>query len=79
MPSGEQGVVEAYQRIIQWVHACPQFIPAAKADFARKADGWLVAYGSIHGLTVVTDEVFDPNVKEEFPYPTSVGNSAFHT
>ena len=69
MPSGEQRAVEAYQRIIHWVHAYPQFTSAAKADFARKADGWLVAYGLVHGFTVVTDEVFDPNVKRRVPIP----------
>ena len=67
--SAEDAVADAYQRVIGWVHAHPRFTLAAKRDFARKADGWLVAYGLVHRLTVVTDEVLDPNIKRRVPIP----------
>ena len=67
--SAEDAVADAYREVIGWVYAHPRFTPMAKADFARKADGWLVAYGLIHGLTVVTDEVPDPNIKRRVPIP----------
>lgn len=67
--SADSGVANAYRQVIGWVSSDTQFSPGAKADFARKADGWLVAYGLTYGLTVVTDEVLDPRIKRRVPIP----------
>ena len=52
-----------------WVQANDQFLPAAKHEFASAADGWLAAYAKVHGTVLVTNEVFDPNVKRRVPLP----------
>ena len=67
--TAESAVAEAYSRVIEWVNANSQFMPAGKADFARKADGWLVAYSMVHRITLVTEEIFDPAVKKRVPIP----------
>jgi len=69
VPTDEGSVTAAYGEVIEWVNGNSQFTPAAKAAFARKADGWVVAYGFVHGLAVVTDEVFRPDVKRRVPVP----------
>ena len=67
--SREQSVVDAYRDIVAWVYSRPQFLQGAKDDFARKADGWLVAYAKTHNLMLVTQEVFDQNIKKRVPIP----------
>ena len=67
--SREQSVVDAYGDIIAWVYSRPQFLQGAKDDFARKADGWLVAYAKTHNLMLVTQEVFDQNIRKRVPIP----------
>jgi len=52
-----------------WVQGRDQFRPEAKAEFARGADGWLIAYAGVHGLAVVTHEEFAPNVRRKVPIP----------
>ena len=67
--STEPSVADAYREVMRWVNANPQFTPAARADFARKADGWLVAYGLAHGRTLVTQEVLRPDIQRRVPIP----------
>jgi hypothetical protein len=62
-------VIDIYRQIMTWVNAQAQFLPAAKSEFARGADGWLIAYAKVHGLTVVTHEVLAPAVKRKVPIP----------
>ena len=52
-----------------WVQSNGHFQQVAKDEFARVADGWLIAYAQVHGLTVITQEVYDPNVKRKVPIP----------
>jgi hypothetical protein len=52
-----------------WVQAQNQFSPAAKADFANGADGWLVAYARAKGCVVVTQEVPAPDARRKVPIP----------
>ena len=67
--SGEQEVVQVFSDMQTWVQGNEQFSSAAKDDFARTADGWLAAYARIHNAIVVSNEVFDPNVKRRVPLP----------
>lgn len=62
-------VVRLYQDIMAWVHSQPQFLEAAKARFARGADGWLIAYAGARGATLVTHEKFESNAKRTVPMP----------
>ena len=64
-----QPVVNAYRQLMDWVQENPQFTPAARADFARGADGWLAAYAMVHGAVVVTNEVSAPDAKKKVPLP----------
>lgn len=61
-------VVE-YAAMVQWVQGNPQFLPAAKAEFASVADGWLVAYAKAYDLIVVTQEVYAATVRKRVPLP----------
>src|SRR5690242_2454194 len=66
---GRSTVIDIYRQIMTWVNAQAQFLPAAKSEFARGANGWLIAYAKVHGLTVVTHEVLAPAVKRKVPIP----------
>ncbi len=67
--TGTQPVADAYRRLIDWVHDNPQFTAAARADFARSADGWLAAYALAHDAIVVTNEVPAPQAQRRVPLP----------
>ena len=62
-------VARVFSDMQMWVESNGQFLPAAKSEFAQVADGWLAAYAKSHGCTLVTNEVFDPNVKRRVPLP----------
>jgi hypothetical protein len=65
----EGDVQESYKEIMTWVQGQNQFSDAAKADFARGADGWLVAYAKAKGCIVVTLETINPEIKRKVPIP----------
>ena len=67
--SREPLVVAEYGNVMAWVYGNAQFLGQAKADFASGADGWLVAHASVHGRTLVTQEVYNPNIKKRVPLP----------
>ena len=67
--TNQQPVVQIYRNVIAWVYSRPQFNDGAKDDFARKADGWLVAYAQAYDLTLVTQEVYRPLIKRRVPIP----------
>ena len=52
-----------------WAQAQPQYFPAAKAAFAARADGWLIAYAKAHSLVIATDEAPNPAIKRRVPIP----------
>ena len=64
-----EDVLRSYGELMNWAHAQQQFSDAAKADFARSADGWLVAYARARQRIVVTQEVFNPDVRRKIPIP----------
>lgn len=65
LESSEPDVTAAFRAIMQWVYQKDQYFDNAKADFATKADGWLVAYAMVHGHIVATNELSSPNSKRE--------------
>ncbi len=65
----ETDVIESYGRIMTWVQGQSQYSDAAKADFARGADGWLLAYAVAKGRVVVTHEVLNVDIKRKVPIP----------
>lgn len=67
--SAETEVASWFGKMMGWVQSQTQFLPAAKADFATKADGWLIAYAKAHGLKLVTLEKPNPAVKKKVPMP----------
>lgn len=67
--SNEKAVLNAYRDVIAWVSNNPQFHRGARDEFARKADGWLVAFALVHNLTLVTQEVRNPDIKKRVPIP----------
>ena len=67
--TGEQSVVDAFSQMQTWVYRNTQFSLEAKEEFARVADGWVVAYAKAHDAVLVTQEVFDENVKKRVPLP----------
>ena len=67
--TADQSIVDAYRQLMDWVQENPQFTPAARADFASGADGWLAAYAMVHGAVVVTNEVSAPDARRKVPLP----------
>jgi hypothetical protein len=65
----DQAVINMLRKMVNWVNAQPQFTSAAKAEFASVADGWVVAYAKVNGLTVVTHEELSPDVQKKVPIP----------
>ena len=65
----DQGVIAAFQDMVTWVNSEGQFMPAAKAEFASEADGWVIAFAKLNGLIVVTHEEYAPDAKKKVPMP----------
>jgi|SRR6185436_10881552 len=68
-PQDDLTVIDTYRKIMTWVNAQAQFLPAAKSEFARGADGWLIGYAKVHGVTVVTHEVLALAARRKVPIP----------
>lgn len=65
----ETDILQSFREIMTWVNGQSQFSDAAKADFAKGADGWLVAYAKVKGCMVVTHELPAPDAKRKVPIP----------
>ena len=65
----DQAVIDMFADMVRWVNSVPQFRPAAKTEFLTAADGWVIAYAKVNGLTVVTHEVLAPDAKKKVPMP----------
>jgi hypothetical protein len=65
----QEDVIKSYAKVMTWVQAQSQFSDVAKADFAKGADGWLVAYAAAKGRTIVTHEVAAPDARRKVPIP----------
>jgi len=69
MSTDDEDVFDSYRDIMRWANSQSQFSDAAKADFAKGADGWLVAYDKVHGRVVVTHEALSLDIKKKIPIP----------
>jgi hypothetical protein len=67
--SDDADVVSWYGKMQVWANANPQFSAAAKAEFADEPDAWLIAYAKAKNFTLVTREVFSPDIKWKIPIP----------
>ena len=56
-----------YTTVINWLDNESHYTDQAKFDFADGADGWLVSYALVHGLKLVTEEVY--NIRKRVPLP----------
>lgn len=69
LESAEQDVIAAFGEVMLWVQRHPRYFDQAKAEFATKADGWLVAYAKVHGVCVCTNEQPAPDSRKEVKLP----------
>lgn len=67
----DAAVIDIYARMQAWAAGKPQYTEEAKADFAAKADAWLIAYAARYGLTLVTHEVLAPEARSRVPMPNA--------
>lgn len=67
--TNQQDVLECYAKIINWVQAQKQFLNYAISDFAKGADGWLIAYAMAKDCIVVTHEVLAIYAKKRVKIP----------
>jgi hypothetical protein len=62
-------VMSAYRKVILWVQDNPQYAAPAKNEFAKGADGWLVAYAMAKNVVVVTNEQRRPKSRSSIKLP----------
>jgi len=65
----QQDVTDAYGQVMRFALTQPQYTDNAKADFARVADGWVIAYALAKKFIVVSDEQFDPLIRKKIKIP----------
>ena len=65
----EDNIIKCYADIMIWVNAQDQFKDGAKSEFAKSADGWLIAYAKVRDYVVVTHEVLSKDVRRKVPVP----------
>ncbi len=61
-------IAESYSRIIQWVQS-EKFTEAAKEEYAKSADGWIIADAKVKGHTVVTNETYEKDRRNKVKIP----------
>lgn len=69
MDTDEEAVFDAYGQVMLWVQRNAQYFDQAKAKFATEADGWLVAYAMVHGVTIITNEQPRPQSRNRILLP----------
>ncbi len=67
--TADPDVLATFAQIMTWVESQNQFMDAAKGQFADCADGWIVSYAKVNGLTVVTHEVYSREIRRKVPIP----------
>lgn len=71
--------IAAYGDVMKWAYAQPQYMDAAKSEFAEEqnADAWLVSHALAYErmgkgkLVIVTQETFDPNIRRKIKIPNA--------
>ena len=69
--TAEEDIITAYREIMNWAQGQSQFFDYAKDEFAKGADGWLVAYAKAKGYAVVTNEKFEAAVRRRIKIPNA--------
>ena len=67
--TGTQPIADTYGKIADWVQNSAHYTEVAKKTFMEGADGWLAAYCLQTGNTLITNEVFNPNINRKVPLP----------
>lgn len=62
-------IVAVFTEIMLWIQRHPQYYDSAKAKFATEADGWLVAFASVRGAMVITNEQPRPDSRNRILLP----------
>lgn len=66
--TADQSVADVYADMMRWVYK-GDFTNGAKAEFASKADSWVMAYAKARNDIVVTLEKHRPEAKKRVPMP----------
>jgi hypothetical protein len=69
--TADRAVIERFKEMVGWVHSEAQYAVEAKKEFADVADGWVVAYATSNALVVVTQEVYNREIKTKVPVPNA--------
>jgi Domain of unknown function (DUF4411) len=69
--SADAAVVTAYRTVMTWATGHSRFTQAAKSEFARAADGWLVAYAMANSCILVTHEQLNDAIKKRIKIPNA--------
>jgi len=69
LESDTYDVIGSYSEILQTVMDNPQYSDIAKYDYADVADSWLIAHAKANRYTIVTEEVFNRDIKKKVPIP----------
>lgn len=62
-------IATIFSEMQNWVQSSTLFLPAAKHEFAQVADGWLAAYAKAHSAILVTNEVYNDQIRRKVPLP----------
>lgn len=62
-------VIQVYASIAKWVVSLNRLTPEAQAHFAGSADGWLIAYASVNGYVLCSNEVSAPESRSDIKLP----------
>ena len=68
--SDDGAVITEYSLMQVWAQGHAQFSQDAKAEFAAKADAWLVAYAKVNDLVLVTHKAPAPDSRRRVPIPS---------
>lgn len=64
-------ILQKYAQVIAWANQNPQFLPAAKHEFASAsvADAFLIATACANKMKLVTNEISEPNRRNRVKIP----------
>ncbi|MBN1459470.1 MAG: DUF4411 family protein [Armatimonadetes bacterium] len=65
----DAATVQAYAEAMRWVQAEPHYLQTARAEFADKADAWIIAAAKARGMILVTHEVSEPARRNRVKIP----------
>lgn len=69
VPTDDSNTISAYTQIMRWAQSTPRFSQNAISEFAKVADGWIVAYAMANSCTVATLEISQPNGRSRVKIP----------